>query len=75
MAEINYEFVIFLREYQCNFADKFDDEVFILFLSYLADISSHFNDFNMFMQGMYANHILRTEKIEAFEKKLALWKR
>ena len=29
----------------------------------------------MFMQGMYANHILCTEKIEAFKKKLALWKR
>ena len=29
----------------------------------------------MFMQGKYANHILCTEKIEAFKKKLALWKR
>ena len=27
------------------------------------------------MQGMYANHVLCTEKIEAFKKKLALWKR
>ena len=44
-------------------------------LSYLADIFSHLNDLNMFMQGMYANHILCTEKIEAFKKKLALWKR
>ena len=44
-------------------------------LSYHADTFSHFNDLNMFMQGMYANHILCTEKIEAFKKKLALWKR
>ena len=29
----------------------------------------------MFVQGMYANHILCTEKMEAFKKKLALWKR
>ena len=41
MAEIKDEIAIFLREYQSNFAEKFDDEVFILFLSYLADISSH----------------------------------
>ena len=42
-------------------------------LSYFANIFSHFNDLNM--QGMYANHILCTEKIEVFKKKLALWKR
>ena len=74
MAKLKEEIKIFLREYQSNFVDKFKDEVFILFLSCLADIFSHFNDFNMFMQGMYANHIFCTEKIEAFKKKLALWK-
>ena len=75
MAKLKEEIAIFLREYQSNFVDKFEDEVFILSLSYLADIFSHFNDLNMFMQGMYANHILCTEKIKAFKKKLALWKR
>ena len=75
VAELKDEIAIFLREYQSNFADTFEDEVFILSLSYLADIFSHFNDLNMFMQGIYANHILCTEKIEAFKKKLALWKR
>ena len=75
MAELKDEIAIFLREYQSNFADKFEDEVFILSLSYLADIFSHLNDLNMFMQGMYTNHVLCTEKIEAFKKKLALWKR
>ena len=75
MAELKDEIAIFLREYQSNFADKFEDEVFILSLSYLADIFSHLNDLNMFMQGMYANHVLCSEKIEAFKKKLALWKR
>ena len=75
LAKVKEEIVIFLREYQSNFVDKLEDEVFILSLSYLADIFIHFNDLNMFMQGMYANHILCTEKIEAFKKKLALWKR
>ena len=75
MAELKDEIALFFREYQRNFADKFEDEVFILSLSYLADIFNHFNDLNMFMQGMYADHIFCTEKIEAFKKKLALWKR
>ena len=67
VAELKYDIAIFLREYKSNFADKFEDEVFIPSLSYLADIFSHFNDLNMFMQGMHANHILCTEKIEAFK--------
>ena len=75
MAELKDEIAIFLREYQSNFADKIEDEIFIFPLSHLADIFSDLNDFNMFTQGMYANQILRTEKIEAFKKKLALWKR
>ena len=75
MAELKDEIAIFLREYQSNFGDKFDDEFFILSLSYLADIFSHLNDIDMFMQGMYANHVFCTENIEAFKKKLALWKR
>ena len=75
MAKLKEEVAIFLREYQSNFVDKFEDEVFILSLSYLADIFSHINDLNMFMQGMYGDHILCTEKIEAFKMKLALWKR
>ena len=74
MAELKDEIAIFLQKYQSNFADKLEDEVFILSLSYLADIFSHLNDLNMFMQGMYANHVLCTKKIEAFKKKLALWK-
>ena len=63
MAKLKEEIKIFLREYQSNFVDKLEDEVFILSLSYLADIFSHFNDLNMFMQSMYANYILCTEKI------------
>ena len=72
MAKLKEEIAIFLREYQSNFVDKFEDEIFLFCL---ADIFGHFNDLNMFMQGMYPNHTLCTEKIEAFKKKLALWKR
>ena len=38
MAKLKEEIAIFLREYQGNFVDKFEDEVFILSLSHLADI-------------------------------------
>ena len=68
MAKLKEKIAIFLREYQSNFVDKFEDEVFILPQSHLADIFSHFNDLNMFMQGMYANYILCTEKNEACKK-------
>ena len=64
MTELKHEIAIFLWEYQSNFANKFENEVFILSLFYLADI---FNDFNMFMHDMHANHILCT-KIAAFKK-------
>ena len=63
MSKLKEEVTIFLRKYQSNSVDKFEDEVFIISLSHLADIFSHFNDLNMFMQGMHANHILCTEKI------------
>ena len=63
MAKLKEEITIFLREYQSNFVDKLEDEVYIISLSYLADIFSHFNDLNMFMQGVYDNHILCIEKI------------
>ena len=63
MAKLKEEITIFLREYQSNFVDKLEDEVYIMSLSYLADIFSHFNDLNMFMQGVYDSHILCTEKI------------
>ncbi|XP_068240038.1 protein FAM200C-like [Palaemon carinicauda] len=66
---------IFLREYQSDFAENFEDEIFILSLSYLADIFGHLNYLNLSMQGMFANNIDCTEKVEAFKKKLSLWKR
>ena len=65
MAKLKEEIALFLRQYQSNFVNKFEDEDFIPSLSYLADIFSHFNDLNRFMQSMYANHILCAEKIEA----------
>ena len=75
MVELKDEIAIFLQEYESNFAYKFEDKVFVLSLSYLAEIFSHLNNLNMFIQGMYANRILCTEMIEAFQKKLGLWKR
>ncbi|XP_068232174.1 protein FAM200C-like [Palaemon carinicauda] len=75
IAELADEIAIFLREYQSNFAENFEDEIFILSLSYLADIFGHLNDLNLSMQGMFANNIDCTKKVEAFKKKISLWKR
>ncbi|XP_068209197.1 protein FAM200C-like [Palaemon carinicauda] len=58
-----------------DFAENFEDEISILSLSYLADIFGHLNDLNLSMQGMFANYIDCTEKVEAFKKKISLWKR
>jgi len=41
MAEFKDEIAIFRREYQSNFAENFESEIFVLSLSYLADIFSH----------------------------------
>ncbi|XP_064117710.1 protein FAM200C-like [Macrobrachium nipponense] len=75
IAELTDEIAIFLQEYQSDFAENFEDEIFILSLSYLADIFGHLNDLNLSMQGMFANNIDCTEKVEAFKKKISLWKR
>lgn len=75
ISELTDEVAIFLQENKSDFAENFEDEIFILSLSYLADIFSHLNDLNLFMQGMFANNIDCTEKVEAFKKKLSLWKR
>ncbi|XP_068201439.1 protein FAM200A-like [Palaemon carinicauda] len=73
IAELADEVAIFLREYQSDFAENFEDEIFIPSF-YLADIYGHLNDLNLSMQGTFANNIDCTEKVEAFKKKISLWK-
>ncbi|XP_068200624.1 protein FAM200C-like [Palaemon carinicauda] len=75
IAELADEIAIFLREYQSDFAEKFADDFFNLSLSYLADIFGHLNDLNLSLQGMFSNNIDCTVKVEAFKKKISLWKR
>ncbi|XP_068228021.1 protein FAM200C-like [Palaemon carinicauda] len=41
----------------------------------MVDIFGHLNDLNLSMQGMFVNNIDCTEKVEAFKKKISLWKR
>ncbi|XP_076032207.1 protein FAM200C-like [Oratosquilla oratoria] len=75
IAELNDEIAIFLREYQSNLDEKFENETLNLSLSYLVDIFSLLNYFNLSMQGMFPSNNLSTEKVEAFKRKLSLWKR
>ncbi|XP_068240879.1 protein FAM200C-like [Palaemon carinicauda] len=74
IAELANVIAIFLRDYQSDYAENFEDEIFILSLSYLADIFGQLNDLNLSMQGMFANNIYFTEKVEALKKKISLWK-
>ena len=75
IAELHAEIALFLREHQNKFAENFEDDVFILSLSYLADIFSHLNDLNFTMQGAGVNGLLCAEKAEAFKMKVSLWRR
>ncbi|KAI6659387.1 hypothetical protein LOD99_10833 [Oopsacas minuta] len=50
IAELHVEIALFLREHQNKFAESFEDDVFILSLSYLADIFSHLNNLNLTLQ-------------------------
>ena len=74
IAELHVEIALFLKEHKNMYAENFEDEMFILSLSYLADIFSILNDLNLSMQGAGPNGLICAEKAEAFKMKLSLWR-
>ena len=56
-AEFTNDIAILLGEHENDFAEKFEDQYFILSLSYLADIFSYLNDLNLSRQCMVVNDI------------------
>ncbi|XP_054464244.1 protein FAM200C-like [Anoplopoma fimbria] len=67
------ELALFLREHQhCH---RLQDSEFILILAYIADIFDALNHLNRQMQGGGVNIIEAEENLNAFKKKLPLWKR
>ena len=53
----------------------FDDVTWIRKLAYMADIFGLLNELNLQMQGPLMSSFLMATKIEAFKKKLSVWKK
>lgn len=68
------EVLIFLTEQNSNLADYFHDNLWLLKLCYLADIFDKINDMNLSMQGVCVNMFMLKNKLEAFVKKILIWK-
>lgn len=68
------EVLIFLTEQNSNLADYFYDNLWLLKLCYLADIFDKINDMNLSMQGVCVNMFMLKNKLEAFVKKILIWK-
>lgn len=52
-----------------------EDDKWKLQLSYLTDIFAHLNELNLGMQGKNMNIFTFLNKIDAFKKKLLLWRK
>lgn len=72
--ELKTELQIFLTEKEHRLADLFDDEEWLLKVSYLNNIFTAVIELNLSMQGRDHNIITLGEKLTAFKSKLALWK-
>ncbi|KAL4085309.1 hypothetical protein QTP88_027168 [Uroleucon formosanum] len=71
--ELRKELHCFLLE-QKKYFEKFENEVFLIKLSYLCDIFEKLNVLNVSLQGNETLILQLTEKITSFKRKLVLWK-
>lgn len=74
LFNLREELCTFLSEKKPELAGFFNDEKWLLQLSYLADIFSEVNKLNKTMQGANTNNIFQYQKVEAFKRKLKLWR-
>jgi hypothetical protein len=72
--ELRDELLIFLNEHNNSMAHFFTDETWVARLSYLADIFNILNNLNLSLQGPNMNLLKAHDKIDAFKKKLRIWK-
>ena len=75
LMELRKEVLFFLKEKQNLLSVQFDCKEFLYGLAYLADIFSHLNEVNLSIQGPDLTIIDVTERLQAFQAKLPLWKR
>ena len=73
LLHLKDKLVMFLTEQKYAFAEFFCNDAWVLKLCYLSDIFAKLNDLNTSLLGK--NYIFTfDDKIEAFIKKLAIWK-
>lgn len=72
--ELRDELLIFLNEHNGTLAQFLTDETWVARLAYLGDIFSILNSLNLSLQGPHSNALKTHDKIDAFQKKLRVWK-
>ena len=72
--ELKQELLTFLQSERHPIAESFQQTDFLLKFSYLCDIFEKLNKLNVSMQGNDANVLELSDKIEAFLRKISLWR-
>ena len=76
VLELHQELLAFFeKENKSKFCGLLKNEFWISKLRYLTDMLQHLNNLNLSMQNGNENLLSSTDKIKAFQKKLAIWKR
>jgi hypothetical protein len=73
-VELKEEVKLFLTEENPTLAGLFHNEKWLCKLSYLTVIFEKLNELNTSLQGETANIFLLHNKINAFVKKISIWK-
>jgi len=74
LFSLREELHTFLSDKKPELAELLKDEKWLAQLSYLADIFNETNKLNKTMQGGNTNIITQHERVEAFKRKLEMWK-
>lgn len=75
LLTLKAEVAIFLREINSDYAQYFENEIWICKLAYLCDIFDKHNELNLQLQGFNSNIFRTRDKVNAFKKKILFWKR
>lgn len=72
--ELKAEIAAFLSQTNSPYAELFDSELWLAKVAYLVDVFEHLNTLNLSLQGKGHSKFEQLEKVNAFKRKLALWK-
>ena len=74
LLQLKGERVMFLTEQKSAFAELFLNDAWVLKLCYLFDVFGKLDDVSISVQGIKCNIFTFKDRIEAFIKKLTIWK-